>query len=105
MVDDIIMRVDYCIFYVVIFGEGLVFINVFLGCGGRGGGWGGGWGCGFFSLFCIFLNIMIYFMLCINEYLSIVDKGDVFCKSWIFVYSIDSLIIYIVIIYLMDMSR
>lgn len=105
MVDDIVMRVDYCIFYVVIFGEGLVFINVFLGWGGRGGGRGGGWGCGFFSLFCIFLNIMIYFMLCINEYLRIVDKGDVFCKSWIFVYSIDSLIIYIVIIYLMDMSR
>lgn len=44
-------------------------------------------------------------MLCINENLRIVDKGDVFCKSWIFVYSIDSLIIYIVIIYLMDMSR
>lgn len=105
MVDDIVMRVDYCIFYVVIFREGLVFINVFLGWGGRGGGRGGGWGWGFFSLFCIFLNIMIYFMLCINEYLSIVDKGDVFCKSWIFVYSIDSLIIYIVIIYLMDMSR
>lgn len=82
MVDDIVMRVNYCIFYVVIFGEGLVFINVFFGCGGRGGGWGG-WGCGFFSLFCIFLNIMIYFMLCINEYLRIVDKGDVFC--WIFV--------------------
>lgn len=31
LIDDIVMRVDYCIFYVVIFGEGLVFINVFLG--------------------------------------------------------------------------
>lgn len=84
MVDDIVMRVNYCIFYVVIFGEGLVFINVFLGCGGRGGR-RGGWGCGFFSLFCIFLNIMIYFMLYINEYLRIVNKGDVFCRSWIYV--------------------
>lgn len=81
MVDDIVMRVDYCIFYVVIFREGLVFINVFLGWGGRGGG--GGWG--FFSLFCIFLNIMIYFMLYINEYLRIVNKGDVFFRSWIYV--------------------
>lgn len=85
MVDDIVMRVNYCIFYVVIFGEGLVFINVFLGWGGRGGGRGGGWGWGFFSLFCIFLNIMIYFMLYINEYLRIVNKGDVFCRSWIYV--------------------
>lgn len=85
MIDDIVMRVDYCIFYVVIFGEGLVFINVFLGWGGRGEGRGGGWGWGFFSLFCIFLNIMIYFMLYINEYLRIVNKGDGFCRSWIYV--------------------
>lgn len=83
MVDDIVMRVDYCIFYVVIFREGLVFINVFLGWGGRGGGRGGGWGWGFFCLFCIFLNIIIYFMLYINEYLRIVDKGDVFCLIFV----------------------